>query len=115
MHFKSLNNVQEIEIMPKIKVKFIHSTKMTLAYWEIEAGAVFPDHSHPHEQVATVLDGEFEFKVGNEKKIMKKGDVAVIGSNVSHSGIALTKCYIVDVFSPVRGDYLELTNKNNKK
>jgi quercetin dioxygenase-like cupin family protein len=115
MHFKNLKDIEEIEIMPKIKVRFIHSINMTFAFWKIEAGAIFPEHSHPHEQVGTILDGEFEFKVENEKKIMKKGDVALVGPNVNHSGMALTNCDIIDVFSPIREDYLELTNKNVKK
>ncbi|NPV50906.1 MAG: cupin domain-containing protein [Candidatus Methanofastidiosum sp.] len=115
MYFKNLNDIEEIEIMPKIKVRFIHSNSMTFAYWNIEAGAIFPAHSHLHEQVATIIDGEFEFKVGDEKKLMKKGDVALVQPNIIHSGIAKTKCNIIDVFYPIREDYLELTNKNKKK
>ena len=88
---------------------------MTFAYWKIEAGAIFPKHSHPHEQVATMLNGEFEFSVGNEKRIMKQGDVAIVPPNVNHSGVALTDCNIIDVFYPIREDYVELTKKNKGK
>ncbi len=88
---------------------------MTFAYWKIEAGAIFPTHSHPHEQVATMLDGEFEFSVGDEKRIMNQGDVAIVSPNVNHSGIALTDCDIIDVFYPIRDDYAELTKKNKRK
>lgn len=112
MTFKNLNDVEEIDILPKIKVKFIHSKNMTFAYWKIQSGAIFPDHSHPHEQVATMLEGEFEFKVGNEKRIMKEGDISIVLPNINHSGIALTDCKIIDVFFPTREDYVELSNKN---
>ncbi|KYC44657.1 MAG: Cupin domain protein [Candidatus Methanofastidiosum methylothiophilum] len=115
MPFKNLDDIEEIDILPKIKVKFIHSKNMTLAYWNIQTGATFPNHSHPHEQVATMLEGEFEFKVGDEKRIMKEGDVAIVPPNVTHSGIALTDCNIIDVFFPTREDYVKLTGKNKKK
>ncbi|MDY1592011.1 MAG: cupin domain-containing protein [Methanofastidiosum sp.] len=115
MTFENLDDIEEIDILPKIKVKFVHSKNMTFAYWKIQAGATFPDHSHTHEQVATMLEGEFEFKVGTEKRIMKQGDVAIVLPNVNHSGVALSDCKIIDVFYPTRGDYVDLTNKNKKK
>ena len=115
MYFKNLNEIKEINFLPKINVKFVHSENMTFAYWKIEAGAIFPKHSHPHEQVATMLTGEFEFIVGDEKRIMKKGDVAIVPPNVNHSGIALTDCDIIDVFFPNRQDYVMLSLKNKKK
>lgn len=114
MPFNTLEEIEEIEILPKIKVKFIHSKNMTFAYWKIQAGAIFPDHSHSHEQVATMLEGEFEFKVGNEKRIMKEGDIAIVLPNINHTGIALTDCKIIDVFFPTREDYVKLSNKNKK-
>jgi quercetin dioxygenase-like cupin family protein len=56
-----------------------------------------------------VLEGEFELTVAGETKILKPGQVAVIPSNVPHSGKALTKCYIIDAFYPVREDYRNAT------
>jgi len=115
MTFENLDDIEEIDILPKIKVKFVHSKNMTFTYWKIQAGATFSDHSHTHEQVATMLEGEFEFKVGTEKRIMKQGDVAIVLPNVNHSGVALSDCKIIDVFYPTREDYVDLTNKNKKK
>ena len=56
-----------------------------------------------------VLEGEFELTVAGETKVLKPGQVAVIPSNVPHSGKALTKCYIIDAFYPVREDYRNAT------
>lgn len=78
---------------------------MTFAYWNIRKGAPLPEHSHPHEQVANVIEGKFELKVNNESKILEPGDVAVIPPNTKHSGKAITNCKIIDVFCPVREDY----------
>ncbi|MDE3089101.1 MAG: cupin domain-containing protein [Chloroflexota bacterium] len=52
-----------------------------------------------------VLEGEFELTDAGETKVLKPGQDAVIPSNIPHSGKALTKCYIIDAFYPVREDY----------
>lgn len=107
MPFISLDDIAPRELLPGFSVKFIHTEKMTLAYWDIKAGSVLPEHSHPHEQVAAqVISGEFELTLEGESKVMKAGDIAVIPSNAVHSGKAITDCQLLDVFSPVREDYL---------
>ncbi len=100
-----LSKVLQKELLPGFKVKFVHSEMMTQAYWEIEAGAALPEHSHIHEQVVHVLEGEFELVVDGDVYLMRPGEVLVISSNAIHSGKAITNCRIHDVFSPLREDY----------
>ena len=106
MPFVNLDCVESKELLPGFRAKMIHSNKMTLAYWDIDAGSVLPEHSYPHEQVAAqVISWEFELTLEGETKIMKAGDVAVIAGNVPHSGRAIADCKLLDVFSPVREVY----------
>ncbi len=106
MPFVKLNDLPEKEIVPGYRVRFVHSDSMTLAYWSIDAGAPLPEHSHPHEQVATLTDGEYELTVDGETRTLRPGDVTVIPPDVPHSGRALTACRMIDAFHPVREDYL---------
>ena len=69
------------------------------------SGAVIPDHSHPHEQLSTIVTGEMEVTVGGETRLMRPGMVAVIASDTRHIVHALTQCYVIDVFHPVREEY----------
>lgn len=83
----------------------IHTENMTLAYWQIEAGASLPEHAHHHEQVVNVLKGEFELIVDGTAHTLSKGMVYVLPGGTPHAGRALTDCELLDVFQPVREDY----------
>lgn len=91
--------------MPGFHGRFVHSEAMTLVRWDIAAGSPLPERAHPQEQLSAVLEGEFEMVVGGTPHRLAPGSVAVIPSNVVHSGRALTDCRIIDVFHPVREDY----------
>jgi len=105
MPFIELSGVPAREIVPGFTARFVHSEHMTFSYWQVKAGAVLPEHSHPHEQVATLIAGKFEMTVAGETRIIEPGRVAVIPPEAKHSGRALTDCYILDVFYPIREDY----------
>ena len=107
MSFTKLDTITPKEILPGYTVRFVHTENMTFAYWDVKAGSPLPEHSHHHEQVANVLDGEYELTIDGEKRRLRPGDVAVIPSNVPHSGAAITPCKLLDVFCPVREDYLD--------
>ena len=105
MPFVDLSELTEREVVPGFHGKFVHSENMTTSFWRIEAGAELPEHTHPHEQVSVVVEGKFEMTLAGEKLQLENGKVAVIPSNVPHSGKALTNCTIIDVFYPVREEY----------
>ena len=71
-----------------------------------EKGAIGELHSHPHEQLTYVLEGEFEFTIGEETKIVKKGDTLHKDPNVIHGCICLKKGVLFDVFTPHREDFI---------
>ncbi len=104
-NFIELKDIPQQEPLPGLKVRFVHSEKMTLAYWEISEGAILPEHHHVHEQVATVTKGELELTINGHSQILKSGMVAVIPSQAIHSATAITYCEVTDVFYPVREDY----------
>jgi quercetin dioxygenase-like cupin family protein len=97
------------EVLLGFRAKFVHSENVTVSYWTVKAGAALPEHAHPHEQITNMLEGTFEMIVDGEPQTLKANMVAVIPSNVSHSGTALTDCKIIDVFYPVREDYRDPT------
>lgn len=104
MSFLHFENIGEKELVPGFKGRFVHSDSMTIGSWNVSEGAVMPEHAHPHEQIFTLLEGKFELTIRGESKVQNPGAVAVIPSNVPHSGRAITPCRVIDVFCPVRED-----------
>jgi len=100
-----LNSIEEKEIVPGFFARFVHSENMTIAYWNIKAGSSLRAHSHPHEQISSMIKGEFELTVDGTPHLLKANNVFVIPSSIPHSGKAITDCKIIDTFYPVREDY----------
>ena len=101
----SLDTIAEREMMPGFRGRFIHTAATTHAYWTIDAGALLPEHAHPHEQVVNMLEGRLDLVVDGTLCHLGPGDILVIPGHARHSGQALTRCRVLDVFSPVREDY----------
>ncbi|MRS14198.1 cupin domain-containing protein [Enterobacteriaceae bacterium RIT691] len=71
-----------------------------------EQGAIGPLHSHPHEQLTTVLSGEFEFTIGDETRVVRAGDTLYKKPNIIHGCVCLQAGRLLDTFTPLREDFL---------
>jgi len=99
-----LEKMAEREVMPGFHGRFVHGDKMTLAFWQIDAGASAPTHQHPHEQVFHLFEGRLELTVAGAAVVYEPGAVVVIPSNVPHAARAITSSRVLDIFHPVRED-----------
>lgn len=86
--------------------QMIHTETMTLARVTLRKGAVVPEHAHPNEQIATVLEGRVRFHVDGEERVVEAGTTVPLAANVPHEVEALVDSVMLDVFSPVREDWL---------
>ena len=107
MSSDNLDALGERERYPGYFGKVIHTDNMTLVYWRTDAGARLPTHAHPHEQVVSILQGQFELSVsGAETRLLGPGEIAVIPENIEHAGRAVTTCQFLDVCDPLRQGYV---------
>ena len=103
--FKTLGDIQPFEVAPGIVGRIIHTDKISMSFFEIAKGAVLPEHHHFHEQTSFIQEGEFQFTIDGETKVVTAGNYINISGDTPHSAIALTDCKIIDVFVPCREDY----------
>jgi quercetin dioxygenase-like cupin family protein len=100
-----LDDVAVREIFPGLRARVVHSDRVSHSWVEVDAGAAFPEHQHPHEQIVNILAGELELVVEGVIHRLTPGMVFVIPPNVKHSGRGITACRVLDAFAPVREDY----------
>ena len=72
-----------------------------------EAGAVGKEHTHPHTQCSYVLSGKFSYSVEGEAVELNSGDSIIVPSGLKHGTLCLEKGVLLDVFTPMREDFLK--------
>lgn len=95
----------------------LHGEKMMMVLNVTLPHSTVPLHSHPHEQVGMVYGGRAKLRIGDEERIVKKGDFYCIPANVPHSDTVIGEkpFMMLDVFYPVREDFIEKYRKASKK
>lgn len=94
------------QIFPGVQIHTLAGQNMMLSYVEFEPHSVVELHSHPHEQMGLLLEGELTFVIGDERHVVKPGQMWRIPGGVPHSATAgPQRVLALDVFHPVRDDY----------
>lgn len=86
-----------------------YDDSMLLARVSFEGGAIGYVHTHPHSQITYVESGIFNFTVGAETRRLEAGDCAYIPPGEAHGTVCIETGVLIDVFSPVREDFLQDT------
>ena len=84
----------------------VHGDKTLMGQFILAKGSVIPAHSHPHEQTGIMISGKLRFVVEGEIMDVETGDSWCLPGGVEHSAEALEDSVVIEVFSPVREDYL---------
>ena len=87
--------------------KYVNGVNVTIAQFRLAKGSVVKPHSHKHEQVSIVVQGVVKFTVGNDVYVMRAGDLVHIPPNTIHSAEALEDSLVVDVYTPIRDDWVK--------
>ena len=95
------------ETAPGMKRKIMsYDERLMVVKVSFEKGAVGVLHQHYHTQISHVESGAFEVEIGGEKKVLKAGDAFYIPPNVLHGAVCLEPGILIDVFSPMREDFV---------
>ena len=94
------------KITEMVSQKIICGEREMMAQIYLKRGALVPMHTHESEQMTYVLQGSLRFLVDGEELIVREGEVLHIPSDVPHQAEALEDTFELDVFSPVRSDWM---------
>jgi quercetin dioxygenase-like cupin family protein len=98
------------KVTEMISRKIVTGEKEMLAQIYLKKGALVPMHSHESEQITYVLQGALRFLIGGEEITVREGEVLHIPSWVEHQAEALDDTFELDLFSPIRLDWLDGTD-----
>ncbi len=106
--FQENEKVEWEEAAPGIKRQvYGYDDKIMLVKAKFEKDAAGTLHEHHHSQVTYVDSGVFEMTIGDEKKIIREGDGFYVPPHVVHGCVCLEPGMLIDVFSPLREDFLK--------
>jgi quercetin dioxygenase-like cupin family protein len=95
------------EVAPGMKRQFMgYDDEIMMVKVKFDKGGIGQRHSHIHSQTTYVVSGSFEVSIGEDKKIIKEGDGFYIPPNVEHGAVCLEEGILIDVFSPIREDFM---------
>lgn len=94
------------EIFAGITLCSAHLPNVMITHFIFGPGAVAPLHDHAHEQISFILEGELEFTLNGEMRLLTAGQGVTIPPGVKHGARALTQSLVLDAWNPVRSDYI---------
>ncbi len=100
------DQIEKEQLSPHLARQVIHGKNMTVARVHLAKGAVVPLHSHPNEQITLLESGRLRFTMGGEERVVEAGETVQIPPQLPHQVEALEDSVAVDLFSPVREDWI---------
>ena len=107
MEFYTWDEMEKEVLSDTIARKIISGDKAMVAQVFLAKGAIVPEHHHESEQITYILEGALKFEIGGREIVVGKGQVLRIPSNVPHRAVALEDTLDLDIFSPIRQDWLK--------
>jgi quercetin dioxygenase-like cupin family protein len=105
---RSNDEARPVEMLPGVvRRTLVHGDRTSLHEILLHKDAEVPLHTHPHEQTGYVASGRVVFQVGDKKRELTAGDGYSIPGETPHGVVALEESICIDIFSPVRTEYLD--------
>jgi quercetin dioxygenase-like cupin family protein len=114
-YFHHIEDLPAVMLTEKSKSHMVAGQNTLISFIENPPGCAFPLHSHPSEQILIMLEGEEDHICGEERFLMKAGDICIHPPNVMHGGETKTGFKGIDIFCPPREDHLQKLKKALKE
>jgi len=84
----------------------VYGGKTLMTEFRLRQGSLLPRHKHPHEQTGYLVSGHIRLHIGSEAHNVLPGDSWCIPGDMEHGADILEDSVAIEVFAPVREDYL---------
>ena len=84
----------------------VYGDKTHLTKFKLEKSVVIPMHDHPQEQTGYLLEGSMVLTIDGREHTLGPGDSWSIKGGIPHGVQVLEECLVLEVFSPVRQEYI---------
>jgi len=106
MFYDFPQDFKQFKPAPGFLVHVVSGQRLMLSHVTLQPNSEAPLHSHAEEQMGIMLEGEFAMTIGDETRLLKKGDMYLVPSNTVHGGIThAEEVVVLDAFSPPREAY----------
>ena len=96
------------QVAKGIKRQMVVGENVMICRFTFDPFVVTDVHSHPHEQMTMVVKGKVKFIIDGLAVIVAPGDVLHFPPHNSHGATMLDEeVVLIDVFSPIREEFLE--------
>jgi quercetin dioxygenase-like cupin family protein len=115
MQHLAWQSVKKEVLNDKFWRKVVSGEKAMVAQIGLSKDCVVPLHHHESEQISVVLQGAMKFELEGREVIVRGGELLVIPSNLPHSALVIEDATVIEVFSPIRHDWLNGTDNYLRK
>lgn len=102
--FVSIEDLPLEEITELYSRRSLVGEKEMISWATMKAGMHAATHSHPHEQIFWILSGAMEFRIGDEKRLCRAGDLVLVPPNAEHEAWCPEDTDFVTILAPPRED-----------
>jgi len=110
MNVNKISDAKAFEVKPGRVRRILHTDRLMMVAFDFADGpATQPDppHTHPHEQVTYVAEGEVVFSIGKDSRRLSPGDMVAVPPDQPHGIQTMTPhVRLIDTFTPIRQDFL---------
>ncbi len=105
--FRVADDTGWVSALPGVERRtLVHGAVTLLTEFRMQRGAALPRHAHPHEQTGYLVQGRLRLTIGSDSFEALPGASWIVPGGVEHQAEVLEDTVAVEVFSPVREDYL---------
>ena len=110
VRFIRWDDVPQEQVNPTLSRRVVSGEREMVAQITLRKGSVVPEHAHESEQITYVLKGALRLTVGGQDFTVRENELLHIPSNVPHAAFAEEDTFELDLFSPIRQDWLNHTD-----